>query len=130
MRRLTLATVATVLLLAGCTSGEGSDDTAAAPAPDTSGSPTTATSTPKDEPAPECDEVWKAGNKLPADYTTCLEDGQTAASDVVPCVDGSSLVVHLDTFYGITGHKISEPDVAPLQDTDEFGEAYATCTGE
>lgn len=129
MRRLSFATVTAVLLLAGCTAGEGSDGTKAAPTPDEVGS-TTVTPSTSSAPAPDCDEVWRAGATLPARYTTCLDDGQVTSPDSTACTDGNSLVVHLDTFYAVTGQKIAEPDVAPLQDTDEFGQAYETCTGE
>lgn len=132
MRRLTLATVTAILLLAGCSSGDGSDgagdsDSDATAAPQSSGSTSASPQVPSD---PECDEVWKAGKTLPEDYTTCVEDGEPVEPDAVACTDGSSLVVHRDSLYAVTGGTIVEPDVAPLQDTEEFGEAYTTCTGE
>lgn len=135
MRRLTLATLTAVLLLAGCSSGDGSDgsggsDGADAGSGPTAASPSSATASPPDAAAPACGEVWQASRTLPADYTTCLEDGEAVAPDATECTDGSSLIVHRDQFYAITGHKIVEPDEAPLQDTDAFGEAYASCTGE
>lgn len=130
MRRLTLATVIAILLLAGCSSGGGSDGSADpyATAPPQGSEPTSAS--PQASPAPECDDVWQAGKTLPEDYTTCIEDGESVEPDALACTDGSSLMVHRDSLYAVTGGTIAEPDVAPLQDTEEFGEAYATCTGE
>ena len=135
MRRLLITTASALLLLAGCTSDaepDGSDGSGGA-APETS-SPaagsSSATPAPPGAAAPDCDDVWQAGKTLPRDYTTCLDGGEPSTPDVVACTDGSSLVVHLDTFYAITGRRVVEPDVAPLQDTDQFGEVYAACTGE
>jgi len=139
MRRLTLATVTTVLLLAGCTSGADSDGGPTGGGADSDGGPAATGSatpapseptTPEAAAAPDCDEVWTAGAVLPADYTSCVTDGEEAVQDVTACTDGTSLVVYLDTFYAITGDTIVEPAVAPLQDTDEFGAAYSACTGE
>ncbi|MET1038641.1 MAG: hypothetical protein ABW075_10215 [Aeromicrobium sp.] len=131
MRRLTLLTAtAVLLLLAGCSSdgdaadSSGTDETATAP------SASGASKTPDAPSGPDCDEVWRAGQVLPDTYTSCIADGEEATQDVVECTDGSSLVVYLDTFYAVTGQEIVEPDVAPLQDTEEFGAAYSTCTGE
>lgn len=131
MRRLTLLTATVLLLLAGCTSGDGPDETDA-PSTATSETPgsTSGAPAPQATAEPDCADIWKAGETLPDDYTNCLDGGEPAEPDVVACTDGGSLVVHLDTFYAVTGGTIVEPDVAPLQDTDEFGEAYATCTGE
>lgn len=135
MRRLTLATLTTVLLLAGCTSGSDSDGPDETDASSSSDSPAATDSTAKtpDSPGeaePDCDTVWKAGHILPGGYTSCLDDGESVKPDVTACKDGSSLIVHLDSFYAVTGKKIVEPDVAPLQDTDEFGSVYESCTGE
>ncbi len=131
MRRLTLATVTAVLLLAGCSSGNSSadDDTADTPTPERSAR-TSATASPQDPSAPRCEEIWKAGETLSKDYTACVEDGTAVSPDAVACTDGRSLIVHRDTFYAITGSEIVEPEIAPLQDTDEFGKAYGKCTGE
>jgi hypothetical protein len=135
MRRLMLVTTTAVLLLGGCSSGGDSDTSDGAsgggdPAP-TSSTPTASGSATSDTPSgPDCDDVWRAGEVLPEGYTTCVADGSEATQDVVECTDGSSLVVYLDSFYAVTGQEIVEPDVAPLQDTDEFGAAYSACTGE
>ena len=143
MRRLTLAIVTTVLLLAGCTSGSDSEGANAsdgsngsggsADSSDSSGGADPAPSaskTPDVPTGPECDTVWKAGAVLPADYATCVSDGEAGVQDVTPCQDGTSLIVYLDRFYAVTGQKIVEPDDAPLQDTDEFSAVYTACTGE
>lgn len=137
MRRLTLILASAVLLLAGCTSGSDSDGGSdggtggggggvADPTPSTSAASPTAGAV----SGPDCDAVWKAGAVLPADYGSCVADGEEAVQDVTACTDGTSLVVYLDSFYAITGQKIVEPEIAPLQDTDEFGAAYSSCTGE
>lgn len=131
MRRLVFATVTALLLLSGCSSGENSDGasdgTADSQEPSESATPAETSEPPS---GPDCDAVWQAGEVLPADYTSCVSDGAEGTQDVTECTDGSSLVVYLDSFYAITGQKIVEPDVAPLQDTDEFGAAYSACTGE
>ena len=140
MRRLTLAIVTSVLLLGGCTSGSDSDGPSGADASNGSGGSDgssdaadpapSASKTPDVPTGPECDTVWKAGAVLPADYATCVSDGEAGVQDITPCQDGTSLIVYLDRFYAVTGQKIVEPDDAPLQDTDEFGAVYAACTGE
>jgi hypothetical protein len=131
MRRLLLVTAtATVLLLAGCTGGDGSEPGAQPGSTDGSDAATSEAPTPDAPAGPDCDAIWQAGSTLPADYTSCVADGEDATQDVVACLDGSSLVVYLDSFYAVTGQEIVKPDVAPLQDTDEFGAAYSACTGE
>lgn len=130
MRRLTLVTVSAVLLLTGCSSSSESDggELDAFPDPETTTSPTqSATPDPGD---PECAAVWVAGQTLPGDYTSCRADGEAPSQDVVDCQDGTSLVVFDDRSFAVTGQEIVEPADAPLQDTDEYGAAYTTCTGE
>ncbi|MET0931801.1 MAG: hypothetical protein ABWX74_19945 [Aeromicrobium sp.] len=127
MRRITLATVTALLILGGCSSGGDSDGPATSD--DRASTPSASTDVPA-PPEPDCDTVWRAGETLPADYSSCVSDGAAGPQDVTECLDGSSLVVYLDSFYAVTGGEIVEPDVAPLQDTDEFGAAYSTCTGE
>lgn len=132
MHLLTLATATALLLVGGCTSGGSSDDAAGGSAGTPGGSPAAPTpSASASKPAgAECDAIWQAGKTLPADYTSCVTDGATGAQDVTKCTDGSSLIVFRDAFYAVTGRKIVAPDVAPLQDTEEFGAAYAACIGE
>jgi hypothetical protein len=130
MPRLTLVTATALLMLAGCSSGDGSDESASEPEATTTASSASPSASPDAPSGPSCDDVWRAGELLPADYTSCAADGETAEQEVTDCLDGSSLVVYLDSFYAITGQEIVEPDVAPLQDTEEFGAAYSACTGE
>ncbi|MET0449861.1 MAG: hypothetical protein ABW004_15715 [Aeromicrobium sp.] len=130
MRRIMLATVTALLLLAGCSSGGDSDGSTASNEPSSTVSPSATADTPTAASGPDCDDVWRAGQVLPADYTSCLDGGAAGTQDVTECTDGTSLVVYLDSFYAVTGEKIIEPDVAPLQDTEEFGAAYSACTGE
>lgn len=121
------------LLLAGCSAGSGSDSTpqSGATPPGATGTPGTTTSKPKPAPTgPECNTIWKVGQKLPSDYTVCIVDGQTGEQEVIDCQDGTSLVVYRDEYYAITGEAVVEPDVAPLQDTSAYGATYSRCTGE
>lgn len=124
--------VMSCLLFAGCTAGSGSggEPNAEASSAQTSSpdaSPPTATSKPA---GPDCQAIWKPGQLLPKDYTSCTVDGQEGAQEVIACKDGSSLVIYRDELYAVTGTPVIEPDVAPLQDTAEYGEAYSNCTGE
>lgn len=126
MPRLAILTLTALVLLGGCTSsddkgGKGADkDTSEPSATKTTPAPT----------GPDCADIWKAGLTLPEDYTRCVQDGAYGLQDVTECRDGSTLVVFSDTMYAVTGSPISKPDVAPLQDTEEFGLAYTSCTGE
>lgn len=128
MSRLGLALAAALLLLTGCTSSSSDDEPSGADggdggggaSSDSGGSTTT---------GPDCAEVWKAGETLPDDYTGCVTKGAAGRQDIVTCEDGSSLVTYVDLFYAVTGGTIAKPDVAPLQDTEEFGKAYVECTG-
>lgn len=124
MSRLAILTVTTLLVLAGCTSSDkGGDDGKDSAKP----SATKTTAAPK---GPDCASIWKDGATLPEDYTQCVEDGAYGTQDVTECEDGTRLVVYSDTYYAITGGPISKPDVAPMQDTEQFGTAFAACTGE
>ena len=119
--RLASLTAASLILLAGCTSG-GSDDDKGSPKPSA-----TATAPPT---GPDCADIWKKGATLPEDYTKCVEDGAYGLQDVTKCKDGTKLIAYADEFYAITGGRISKPAVAPMQDTEEYGKVYAACTGE
>lgn len=121
---------AVVILLTACSSGSEPDTTpttAAAGTPSPSPSKTGSAPHPS---GPDCDTIWRSGQKLPRDYESCIVDGQPADQEVVECLDGSSLVVYRDEFYALTGTPIVKPDVAPLQDTQEYTSAYTSCTGE
>ena len=127
MPRLAILTLTALLLLAGCTSsddkgkgGDGKDSAKPSATKKTTAAPT----------GPDCADVWKAGATLPEDYTQCVEDGAYGTQDVTECQDGTKLVAYADMYYAVTGGRITKPDVAPMQDTEEYGQAYATCTGE
>ena len=123
MRRFVLLAVTTVLLLGGCNSA--SDDN------HKYNDGGTDSATPSAAPSgPSCDDIWQAGNILPKDYTSCLQDGAAIEQEVTKCKDGTKLVAYSDAYFAITGGKISKPKVAPMQDTEEFGKAFTACTGE
>jgi hypothetical protein len=127
MLRFALVAVTAVLTLAGCTSeggGSGGSDGSNASSPQPTSSSSNA---PK---AADCADIWKAGAILPKDYTSCVADGAPAQQDVTKCKDGSALVAYADTYFAVTGGKITKPAVAPMQDTEAFGKAYRTCAGE
>ena len=125
MPRLAILTVTALLLLTGCTSsdGKGGDD-----GKDSSKPP--ATKTTQAPTGPDCAGIWKAGATLPDDYTKCVDNGAYGAQDVTECKDGTKLVAFSDAYFAITGGPITKPKVAPMQDTPEYGKAYAACTGE
>lgn len=123
MRRLALVTL-TVLLLTGC-NGNGSDGD-----PKGGDKGTATASTTPGPSGPTCADIWKAGATLPADYTTCVDDGAAARQDVEECLDGTKLVVFMDQMYALTGGKILAPKAQPFQDSEEFGTVYSECTGE
>jgi len=125
MPRLVILTATALLLLAGCTSSDGKGDDG-----DKESSKPTATKTTAAPKGPDCAEIWKAGGTLPEDYTTCVDKGAFGAQDVTECEDGTKLVAFSDAYFAITGGPISKPKVAPMQDTPEYGKAYAACTGE
>lgn len=79
---------------------------------------------------PDCSDIWKTGETLPEDFEGCIVDGREATIDTFECTDGSRLIVAEDLMFARTGGEIFKPDVSPLQDTEEYGKAYAECTGE
>ena len=121
MRRLA-PVILTVLLLTGCDGG--SQDKAGGK---TDGPTSSATPRPT---GPACDGIWKAGETLPEDYTSCVLDGAIAVQEVYECKDDTLLVAFNDSMYAVTGGKILEPEIQPFQDTEEYGKVYAECTGE
>lgn len=125
MSRLTLMTATVLLVLAGCTSSEGGSGGD----PRTTAKPSSSSGTagPK---GPDCAGIWKAGGTLPDDYTSCVKGGAQGVQEVTKCDDGTELVAFDDAYFAVTGGRISKPDVAPMQDTQEFGQAFADCTGE
>lgn len=126
MRRLALVTL-TALLLAGC-NGDGPGDD---PKDGDDNGTATATATAKPGVSgPSCADIWKPGATLPADYTSCVQDGVEGRQDVEECLDDTRLVVFMDQMYAVTGGKILAPKAQPFQDSDEFGKVYSDCTGE
>jgi hypothetical protein len=127
MPRLAILTVTALLMLAGCTSSDGSSGgdgkNSAKPKP-------TAARTTAPPAGPNCADIWKAGATLPEGYTKCVAGGAYGQQDVTECQDGTKLVAYADAYFAVTGGRISKPAVAPMQDTEEFGKAYAACTGE
>lgn len=126
MPRLAILTLTALLLLAGCTSSDGTSDGQGGK---DSSKPSAGKTTSKPK-GPDCAGIWKSGATLPDDYTTCLEDGAYGTQDVTTCEDGTKLVAYADEYYAVTGGPINKPDVAPMQDTEEYGKAYSACTGE
>ncbi len=123
MRRLALL-ILTALLLTGCNGG-GSDDAKDGGKTDD----TTTNATPKPT-GPACDDIWKAGETLPADYKSCVQGGAIAEQEVYECTDDTLLVAFNDSMYAVTGGKIVQPEIQPFQDTEEYGKVYSDCTGE
>ena len=128
MPRLVLLTVTTLFLLAGCTSSDDKGDGGTGDGKDSAEPSATQTTPPPT--GPDCSGIWKNGATLPDDYTRCVDNGAYGPQDVVECQDGTKLVAYADVYYAITGGRISKPDVAPMQDTPEYGKAYSACTGE
>lgn len=122
-----LVVVAVATFSAACTSSETEKDDP--PSGATSSAPTSATRAPG-VTGPDCAEVWQPGETLPADYTACADGATQGKQDVIECLDDTRLIVHDDVLWGVTGQEIVAPDASPLQDTERFGAAYATCTGE
>lgn len=119
-----------VLSLTACGSSDSSkgDDTPKADPTATASS--TDLSTIPVKQLPTCTEIWIAKAILPADYAGCNDSGNREFEQATTCKDGSRLVVSDERFYAITGQKIVETDVAPLEDTEEFGAIYSECTGK
>jgi len=125
MSRLAVLTVTALLLLAGCTSSDGGRSDG-----DKETTKPSATKTTPAPTGPACASIWKKGTTLPAGYTRCVDDGAYGLQDVTKCQDGTKLVAYSDTYFALTGGRISKPKVAPMQDTPEYGKAYSACTGE
>jgi hypothetical protein len=118
-----LTLLSATLLLVGCHS---SDDGK----PSAGHSSTSTTSSTPGPHGPPCKDIWRDGATLPKDYKTCDENGAAGQQDVTKCKDGSTLIAYSDIYFAVPGGKISKPKLAPMQDTPEFGKAYASCTGE
>lgn len=122
--RLVSSTLIALLLLSGCTGGGASSDAAAPPATTTTPSATPAAD------APDCRTVWKRGEELPADFTTCVLGARVPDFEKTECLDGSMLVVIDDAVWGRTGQgEIVRAKQKPAQDTDAYNTDLALCTG-
>lgn len=95
-----------------------------------SASSSTSTGSTDGPSAPACVDIWKEGSVLPPGYIGCVSDGKPGAEESVNCQDDTSLIVFDEVLYAVTGGTIWKPAVAPLQDTEEYGKAFAACTGE
>lgn len=127
MLRPALLGAAILLAIAGCTS----DDSPNRDGSDPTATPSTSSSSTAAQPAgPDCADIWQAGETLPTNYTECVAGGVVGDQDVTECKDGTSLIAFANTFYAVTGGEIRKPDVAPMQDTEEYGNAFSACTGE
>ncbi|MCW2829741.1 MAG: hypothetical protein JWP31_433 [Aeromicrobium sp.] len=132
MRRLPLL-AATALLMGACSSSGGDDRSddgtpdrnVSSASPSSSGPPASPSAT-----GPDCNDVWKAGKTLPADYEGCLADGRPGSQETYACNDGTTLVAFQDSFYGVTGGKIVRPELSPMQDTEQYGAVFRACTGD
>ena len=126
-----VTTVAVAALSTACTSsgtGESGDPTSGGSTP--SGAASSTATAPPQAVGPDCADVWQAGQTLPADYTECAAGAELGPQDVTDCDDDTRLVVFDDVLWAVTGGKVVEPDASPVQDTEEYGAAYAACTGE
>ena len=126
VRHVLLAALS-ALVLAGCTTSDTDGGLGADPStqPRATGSATSPTPVPT---GPDCATVWKAGDVLPRDYALCVEDGAAGVQDVTECQDGPPLVVFDDELFGRPGEEIQAPSASPVQDTEEYGDAYRECT--
>lgn len=83
---------------------------------------------------PLCDDVWKIGQTLPADYRGCVGQEGISADVGVDCIDGTTLYVLEnpetgdDQYFGVTGQEISNADDGGADDAP-YAAAYAACVG-
>lgn len=129
MPRIVIAVLTVLLLVAGCSSSSDDGKKPGDTDGSTSGAPSTSGSAPAPK-GPDCADVWKDGATLPANYVGCVEDGKAGRQETVTCKDGSTFVAFSDIYYAVTGGKIHKPEVAPMQDTKEYGKAYTACAGD
>lgn len=114
---LALATVAALLLgLTACSSGGDSEEKAA---------PVSAT--PSESPiAPECSEVWVAGETLDTDYKGCLDGGTLEGASSFRCGEGPNLFQHGSDFWAFGGQEIHEEPGGAANAT-AYSNAYNDC---
>lgn len=123
-----VAALLLIVSLSAC-SGGGSDDSSS-DKPTSGTSESTPGKTPTNGPKlPDCGDIWKADAMLPTDYAGCAIGGETKLEQSTKCKDGTALIVHDEQFYAITGHKIVEPRIAPLEDSAAYGKVFSACTG-
>jgi hypothetical protein len=107
---LLAASAASVTLLAGC------GDETAEPA-DTAGSGSTSASAPTGSasstaPAsdlPSCEEVWVAGEQLPAGYRGCFDGTADVLPEPLRCSNGQTILTY-DPYWAVPGAKVQETD--------------------
>jgi hypothetical protein len=119
---------AAALLAAGVLAGCGSDSSAVAQDPTTSGptqAPTSTTPDP-DPTGPTCTKVWKKGGKLPPSYRGCVADAGWVKAEVYQCSDGHRLVTYAHAFYASPGRTISRAATTLAKDHD-FKQTMAVC---
>lgn len=81
-------------------------------------------SPPEGPDIPACDDVWKLGATLPADYDGCTwPDGAIESPVVYDCDSGiGKFTGYDDRFFALIGGKIGD-----ATDQDAYGKAYAEC---
>lgn len=123
--------LAVLLLGVGCTTSDDDGGAAGGSAGPSDQPRATSSAAPEDVPdGPDCARVWRAGEVLPTDYDLCVQDGVAGVQDVTECVDGPPLIVFDDELFARPGEEVQAPTASPVQDTEEFGAAYAECTDD
>lgn len=122
-RRLALASLLPVVVLAaGC--GTRDDADAAAPS-----APTEAvTSASQAATTPDCSDVWVVGERLPEDYGGCQEGGVPVEDTTVPCAIGDVLVEHGEGYYATPGRPIRLAEGGFAADP-AYQRVHTVCTG-
>ncbi len=140
IRRLVVAAVVPLVLLAGCGEDTGADPVAS----DTSsGSPSALESEGLSESAsasvtesesadaatsPACEEVWVDEQKLPGTYKGCYDGEQMIKPDGRYCEFGKKLFTHDDRFYSVKGGTIHEAQ-EPFRTDPGYQDTLAKCSG-
>lgn len=135
MRRLVLATVVPLLLVAGC----GEETPVASDAGDDSSPSVTASESPSESPSessssapveqePACDDIWIDQETLPSGYKGCYQDGEMVRAEGRYCEFGKKLFTHDDRFYAVKGGRIAEAK-EPFLDDPGYQDVLAKCSG-
>ncbi len=119
MARL-LATVAALFVLAGCSDVPREEED-----PSDLG-PQGAAASAVDLPA--CDDVWRPGRTLPADYEGCAQGDIMAFADPDECADGSRLHTYDDDLWAFAGRSVQRSPALRSEDP-AFEDAERTCAG-